>query len=97
MTLVEPKSSVVAEKTANGLASGGSQTTEEQGTASVTSNPEVAEIFVDSVGRGLAPALLKFSLGKHTIQLAAKGYKDWTSEIEVKGGLIVNVSGKLEQ
>jgi hypothetical protein len=99
MTSVEPKtSSTVAEKPSNGpVAAIPSMTTEEQGTASVTSNPEGAEIFVDSVGLGRAPALLKLSPGKHTIQLVAKGYKDWTGEIEVKGGSIVNVTGSLEK
>jgi PEGA domain-containing protein len=34
------------------------------GTASVTSDPDGAEIFIDSVGYGRAPAILKLSAGK---------------------------------
>ena len=35
------------------------------GTVSVTSDPDGAEIFVDSVGHGYAPAILKLPPGKH--------------------------------
>lgn len=65
------------------------------GIASVTSNPDGAEIFVDSVGRGHAPSLLKLQAGKHRIQLVANGYKDWFSDVDVKSGSIVNVTASL--
>ena len=68
-----------------------------EGTASITSDPDGAEIFVDSVGRGHAPALLKLKPGKHKIQLVADGYKDWVGEIDVTGSSIVNVTGKWEK
>jgi len=68
-----------------------------EGTASITSDPDGADIFVDSVGHGRAPALVKLKPGKHKIQLVADGYKDWVGEIEVKSGSIVNVTGKLEK
>ena len=74
----------------------GSQSSED-GTVSVTSTPDGADIFVDSVGKGHAPSLLKLKPGKHRIQLVATGYKDWIGEIEVKANSIVNVTGKLEQ
>ena len=64
---------------------------------SVTSEPDGADVFVDSVGRGSAPVLLKLKAGKHKIQLVRRGYKDWVSEIEVKADSISNVSGKLEK
>jgi hypothetical protein len=46
------------------------------GTVSVTSDPDGAEIFIDSVGYGHAPAILKLPHGKHSIQLVRQGYKD---------------------
>ena len=54
------------------------------GTVSVTSDPDGAEIFVDSVGHGYAPAILKLPPGKHSIQLVRQGYKDWTSNVDVR-------------
>jgi hypothetical protein len=99
MTSVEPKpNSTVAEKTPSGLASGSSsETTESQGTASVTSNPEGAEIFVDSVGRGRAPTILKLPSGKHSMQLVLAGYKDWVSDVDLKAGSIVNVTANFSK
>jgi hypothetical protein len=67
------------------------------GTVSVTSDPDGAEIFVDSVGHGYAPAILKLPPGKHFIQLVRQGYKDWTSSVEVRESSIVNVTAKLEK
>ena len=68
-----------------------------EGIVSVTSEPDGADVFVDSVGRGSAPALLKLKPGKHKIQLVRRGYKDWVREIEVKADSVSNVSGKLEK
>jgi hypothetical protein len=65
------------------------------GTVSVTSDPDGAEIFIDSVGYGHAPAILKLSAGKHSIQLVRQGFQDWTSGLEVKENSIVNATAKL--
>jgi hypothetical protein len=67
------------------------------GTVSVTSDPDGAEIFIDSVGHGFAPAILKLPHGKHFIQLVRQGYKDWTSVLEVREDSIVNVTARLEK
>jgi PEGA domain-containing protein len=64
------------------------------GTVSVTSDPDGAEIFVDSVGHGYAPAILKLPPGKHSIQLVRQGYKDWTSSVEVRES---SIAAKLEK
>ena len=63
-----------------------------EGTVSITSDTEGAEIFVDSVGRGHAPTIIKLPAGRHSVQLVLAGHKDWVSEIELKGDAIVNVS-----
>jgi hypothetical protein len=65
------------------------------GTVSVTSDPDGAEIFIDSVGFGHAPAILRLPHGKHSIQLVRQGYKDWTSDLEVRENSIVNVTANL--
>jgi hypothetical protein len=63
----------------------------------VTSDPDGAEILVDSVGYGHAPAILKLSRGKHSVQLVRQGYKDWTASLEVRENSIVNLAAKLEK
>ena len=70
---------------------------ETEGTVSVSSDPSGADIFVDSVGHGRAPAVLKLKPGKHHIQLVESGYKDSVSEIDVGAGTTVSVLGKLEK
>jgi len=67
------------------------------GTVSVTCNPDGAEIFIDSIGTGRAPAILKLKPGEHSVQLVLHGYRDWSSQVTVKGNSIVNVSANLEK
>ncbi len=67
------------------------------GTVSVTSDPDGAEIFIDSVGYGYAPAILKLPHGKHSVQLVREGYKDWASSVDVRENSIVNVTARLEK
>ena len=68
-----------------------------EGTASITSEPGEADIFIDSVGQGRAPALLKLPAGRHSVQLVLSGYKDWVSDVIVKAGSIVNVTADFEK
>jgi hypothetical protein len=68
-----------------------------EGTASVTSEPDGADIFIDSVGHGRTPALLKLKPGEHSVQVVHSGYKDWLSQVEVKVGSIVNVTATLQK
>lgn len=44
----------------------GTESSASVGTVSVTSDPDGAEILVDSVGHGHDPAILKLSPGKHS-------------------------------
>lgn len=67
------------------------------GTASITSSPEGADIFIDSVGRGRAPVILQLPAGKHSIQLVLSGYKDWMSDVDVKASSVVNVTATFEK
>ncbi len=67
------------------------------GTLSVTSSPDGAEIFIDSIGYGHTPAIVKIAAGKHSIQLVTQGYKDWISDLELKENSIVNVTAKFEK
>jgi hypothetical protein len=68
-----------------------------QGTASITSQPDGADIFIDSIGHGRAPTLLKLTPGKHSVQVVLAGYKDWASDVDVRAGSIVNVTAILQK
>ena len=52
----------------------------------VSSNPDAAEIYVDSAFVGNAPAMLKLTAGKHTIKLMLAGYEDWSRDITALTG-----------
>lgn len=67
------------------------------GTVSITSIPNGAEVFIDSIGHGHAPQMLKLSPGKHSVQLVMQGYKDWSAEVIVNGNSILNVAGSLRK
>jgi PEGA domain/PDZ domain len=84
------------EKPATQMIAEANSSTETNGTVSITSSPDGPEIFVDSIGRGHAPALLKVKPGKHTVQLVLGRYEDLVDEIDVRDGSIVNVTGKME-
>lgn len=66
-----------------------------EGISSITSEPDGADIFIDSAGRGRTPALIRLKPGKHSVQVVYSGYQDWVSEIDVRAGSIVNVTATL--
>ena len=68
-----------------------------EGVSSITSEPDGAEIFIDSVGNGRTPALLRLKPGNHSVQVVYPGFKDWVSEVEVRAGSIVNVTATLQK
>jgi len=59
---------------------------EGNGTVSITSDPDSAEIFVDDKFFGNAPATLKLSVGSHAIVLKIPGRPDWRRTLEVLKG-----------
>lgn len=63
----------------------------DEGTLSITSTNEGAEIFVDSIGRGKPPATLKVRAGKHSVQVVLDGHQDWVQEVSVNVGQTINV------
>ena len=94
---VKPAALISRDQTPAAQAVTPASSTENDGTASVTSTPDGADIFIDSVGHGHTPALLKLKPGKHRVQLVLQGYKDSLIDMEVKADSIVNVTGKLEK
>lgn len=57
------------------------------GTLHLTSTPTGAEIYLDNVYRGTAPATITgIEPGSHTLEFRLKGYKSWKSAITVAQG-----------
>lgn len=67
------------------------------GTISLTSNPDEAEVYVDSQFYGNSPATLKLKPGKHTILVKTAGYKEWSREISTDAGAEVRLTATLEK
>ncbi len=59
---------------------------EGNGTVSISSDPDGAEIFIDDKFFGNAPAVLKPSVGSHVILLKMPGRSDWRRTLEVMKG-----------
>ncbi|MHB8638782.1 MAG: PEGA domain-containing protein, partial [Candidatus Acidiferrales bacterium] len=55
----------------------------EVGTVDVSSTPPSGEVSVDGAFVGDAPAILKLSPGKHTIEVSETGFMTWSREISV--------------
>jgi Zn-dependent protease with chaperone function len=68
---------------------------QDEGTLSITSSNVGADIFVDSTGRGKAPTIFKVKAGKHSVQVALRGYQDWVQEVFVEVGGLANVTANL--
>lgn len=71
--------------------------TTENGTVSVKSTPDGADVSADGSFVGNTPASLKLSAGKHTVKISLAGYKDWTREITVSAGSDVQLNAILEK
>ena len=63
----------------------------------VSSNPDGAEVYLDSAFIGNTPATLKLKPGKHTIVLKLSGYKEWSREIAAEPGSDAHVTATLEK
>jgi heme-binding NEAT domain protein len=67
------------------------------GTVSVKTNPEGADVYVDSQFYGNSPATLKLKSGKHTIGVKMSGYKDWSRELATDVGSDAHLTATLEK
>lgn len=66
-------------------------------TLTLTATPETADIYVDSQFKGNSPMTLKLQPGKHTIQVKASGYKDWSRDITTDAGGEAHLTAALEK
>jgi PEGA domain len=67
------------------------------GTVSLTSNPQGAEIYPDSLFVGKTPATLSLKPGRHMILLLMKDYKNWSQEITAEAGSHADLTAILEK
>jgi len=70
---------------------------DETGTVNVVSVPEGADVYADDQFVGNAPARLKLKPGKHTVAAKMAGYQNWSREITVQAGSVVNLTATLEK
>ena len=71
--------------------------TEDKGKISVSSTPSGADVYVDDLFVGNAPATLKLLSGKHTVKVSQQGYKDWSKQISVFAGSEAGLAATLEK
>ena len=67
------------------------------GAVKVTSQPEGADIWVDSALVGNAPAQLKLAPGKHRMLVLKEGYRNWEKVITVMAGLELTINAQLKK
>ncbi len=66
------------------------------GAVSISSEPEGAEIYVDSKFVGNAPSRLKLPAGQHSVEVRAPGRKPWQRSLEVLKDSEVTLRAVLE-
>lgn len=68
------------------------------GSLMVTSNPSVADVYVNGVLKGKTPySLSKITEGRHTILIKKDGYEDHTESVNIAVGKISTVSPTLKK
>jgi serine protease Do len=71
------------------------QTSLGNGTLTVSSDPDGAEVYLDGKFVGNTPATLKLPIGPHTIQLKSSGHADWERSIEILKDSQLNLKAQL--
>lgn len=69
---------------------------ETQGTISISSTPQGADVEVDGSFMGNTPSQLSLSVGDHSIKVTKTGFKPWERKLKVSGGN-VSLNADLEQ
>ncbi|MFN3266637.1 MAG: PEGA domain-containing protein [Deinococcales bacterium] len=68
----------------------------QNGTIQVVSNVANAQVFVDNVLSGNTPANITVPAGQHTVRVAAPGFQDFNTTVNVSAGGVVNVRAVLQ-
>jgi hypothetical protein len=67
------------------------------GTIILSTNPDGAEVYLDTQFYGNSPATLKLKPGTHIIRVSMSGYKDWSKEISSEAGSTAQLTATLEK
>ena len=75
---------------------GGGETSSDQGTLGITSDPEGAEVEIDGAFTGQSPRSLVLAPGEYQVKLRNKGYKNCEHKIVIQAGETVNVHAEMK-
>ena len=66
------------------------------GSIAITSIPSGAEVYIDGMHRGIAPAIFPEVLpGNHQVTLSSRGYDDWSHSVSVGSGHMAAINAVL--
>lgn len=65
------------------------------GTLNVTSDPKVADVVVNGVGKGVAPLSLQLPVGTYEVRVSGNRYAPHDQRVEIRGGETATVSARL--
>jgi len=71
------------------------QISEGNGTLTISSDSDGAEVYLDGQFLGNTPATLKLPIGPHAIQLKSSGHTDWERSIEILKDSQLNLKAQL--
>ena len=63
--------------------------------ASLTSDPIGADIYIDDAETGLTPMTVKLKPGKHAIRMFMTGYQNWGEWLTIQAGADVHIVATL--
>ncbi|MBE6231844.1 MAG: PEGA domain-containing protein [Bacteroidales bacterium] len=67
------------------------------GSLSITSSPDISEVYLDGAYMGQTPLYLPETIiGSHTLKLSKSGCADWTGNVNVSEGQIAEVNATLQ-
>jgi hypothetical protein len=63
----------------------------------VKSNPDGAEITIDTKYMGTTQSTVKLSAGEHTVKIEKNGYKEWNRTVTLNAGSSITIDATLEK
>ena len=67
------------------------------GSINITCSPSIANVKIDNEDFGDTPLMSELLVGKHTVTISKKGYKSYTTTVNIAEGQTENLTAKLEE
>ena len=67
------------------------------GSINITCSPAIANVKIDNEDYGDTPLMSELLVGKHTVTISKKGYKSYTTTVNIAEGKTENLTAKLEE